>query len=142
VWAYDSTRNSDPDGESNGTMIEMARPVPTPMFVSDLDSAISTSGSKWRSMVTITVKDTNQQPVAGAKVYGTWSYGNNVNCTTDVNGQCSLQSSEFEGAAMSAIGFTVTSVFHSETLAWAYDSTLNSDPDGESNGNTINVPLP
>jgi hypothetical protein len=112
------------------------------MFVSDLDGVNSTSGSKWRTTVTITVKDALQQPVADAKVYGTWSYGNNVNCTTDANGQCSLQSSEFEMASTTAIGFTVTSVLHSESLVWIYDQTLNSDPDGDSTGTTITVHLP
>jgi hypothetical protein len=141
-WVYDPVLNSDPDNESDGTMIEALRPVPTLMFVSDLDGMKSTNGSKWRITVVITVRDANQQSVAGAKVYGVWTYGKNVDCTTDANGQCSLTSNEFDVASVTSIGLSVTSIIHSESLVWNYDQTLNTDPDGESSGTVITLDRP
>jgi hypothetical protein len=142
VWAYDPMANADPDGDSDGTTIVMERPVPTPMYVVDLDGVNSTNGSKWRTNVTVTVRDAGGQPVAAAKVYGTWSYSSGANCTTDTAGQCSLLSSEFESAEMSAISFAVDDVTHPEPLVWAYDPTGNADPDGDSDGTTILVAKP
>jgi hypothetical protein len=102
----------------------------------------TTNGSKWRTSVTITVYGASQLPVAGAKVFGTWSYGPSVDCTTDANGHCSELSSEFEGSEMSAIGFTVTNVTHPEPLVWAYDAASNADPDGDSDGTQITMCRP
>jgi protocatechuate 3,4-dioxygenase beta subunit len=142
VLAYDPAYNADPDGDSDGTAITMARPVPTPMFIADLDGVNSPNSSKWRTTIAFSVRDANQVPVAGAKVYGDWSYGSSANCTTDANGGCSLVSSEFEGEEMSAIGFTVTDITHPEPLLWAYDPAYNSDPDGDSDGTGITMARP
>ena len=89
-WAYDPVRQAATrTGTATARSIIMAQPVPTPMSVADLDGVNSTNGSKWRTNVTITIRDASGVPVLGAKVYGTWSYGNDVNCTTDAQGQCS-----------------------------------------------------
>jgi hypothetical protein len=142
IWEYDPVGNLDPDGDSDGTTITMDRPVPTPMYVVDLDGVNSSNGSKWRTNVTITLYGANQLPVVGAEVFGTWSYGSSKDCTTDANGQCSLLSSEFEGDQMSAIGLTVDSITHPEPLVWAYDAAGNSDPDGDSDGTAITMDRP
>ena len=40
---------------------------------------------------------------------------------------------------MAAIGFVVDDVTHPESLQWAYDPALNTDPDGDSDGMIINM---
>jgi hypothetical protein len=112
------------------------------MYVADLDEVSSVNGSKWRTTVTITVLDANQNPVAAAEVFGTWSYGSSKDCTTDNSGQCSLASNEVEADQVSSITFSVDNITHPEPLILAYDAAGNSDPDGDSDGTTISVDSP
>ncbi|MFQ5614113.1 MAG: PKD domain-containing protein [Anaerolineae bacterium] len=114
---------------------------PPVMHVADLDGVSTPKETKWFATVTITVLDGNQDPVATAKVFGLWSYGESVACETDSNGQCSLISEEIEDEAISAISFTVDDVTREEPYI-AYDATTNTDPDGDSDGTTITVPKP
>ncbi len=141
--SYIPARNIDFDGDSDGTTISVNRPSATSMYVADISGVNTATGSKWYTTITVTVRGgQDAQPVEGAKVYASWSYGNNVNCTTDENGQCSLKSSTYEGAIMPAMGLTVTDVIHPESLQWTYNSTFNTDPDGDSDGTTLVMSKP
>ena len=139
---YQAAGNSDPDGDSSGTTISVNKPVPSAMYIADLDQVTSVNGSKWRTTVTITVLDANQDPVAAAKVFGLWSYGDAKDCTTDASGRCSLTSNEFEAAQVETIAFTVNNVSHEEVLIYSYQAAGNADPDGDSNGTTITLNKP
>lgn len=110
------------------------------MHVADLDGTTTDQGRTWSATVTITVHDANHSPVAGATVDGTWSVGDAVStsCTTGGNGQCSVTSGSIPKRSGSTT-FTVESVTHS-TLT--YDAIGNHDPDGDSDGTSINVDKP
>jgi protocatechuate 3,4-dioxygenase beta subunit len=142
VYAYAASYNSDPDGDSNGTVIAVVKPVPTPMFVTDLGQVSSTNQAKWRTTVTVSVLNANQQAVPQATVSGSWSYGKTANCTTDANGRCSLASDEVDGTQVGTISFTVNNLTHPQPLVYAYAAAHNSDPDGDSNGILISVNKP
>ena len=123
--------NSDPDGDSDGTTIIMDRPVPTPMFVADLDGVTSTNGSKWRTNVTITVRDADQLPVAGAKVYGDLELWQRRSTAPPTLRPVQPAQQRVRGPAMMrAIGFTVDDVTHPEALVWAYDTGRTATPTG------------
>jgi len=109
-------------------------PVEPGLHVDNLDAVNSTNRSKWRTTVTITIVDDNQNPVANAKVYAVWSYGTAKDCTTDASGQCSLVSNEYDAAQMSSIGLTINNVAHNTLV---YKAAANIDSDGNSDGTTI-----
>jgi hypothetical protein len=143
VLAYQAAYNADPDGDSDGTGISMARPVPTPMFIADLDGTSAVvSGSEWQATLSITVLDAHGQPVAAAEVYGDWSYDDDEDCTTDGAGQCDLSSSKLKLAEVSQVTFSVTGITHPEPLVLAYQAAYNTDPDGDSDGTAIVLDQP
>ena len=142
--AYNPALNTDPDGDSDGTVISVDKPTPVTMSVVDLDGvSIQHDSDEWKASVTITVFDANQQLVEEAKIFGTWSNVKHVDCTTDDNGQCSLTSDKFKNAEVNDITFTVDNVTHDEILIYSYEAGANADPDGDSDGTsvTINKPL-
>ena len=112
------------------------------MHVADLDAETATSGNKWRTIVTVSIIDANQAPVAGAKVFGSWSFGGSANCTVDASGRCTLDSDWKNGDQINVMSFTVDDVTHSESLSWAYDPAGNGDPDGDGDGTAISTARP
>lgn len=121
-------------------------PTPTPspnptLHVGDLDGAGSSlNNSFWRASITITVHNSSHNPLANAKVTGSWSGGptGTSSCTTDTSGKCTILKNLSKKKFASAI-FSVTNV----TLSgYTYDSGANHDPDGDSNGTTITVYRP
>jgi hypothetical protein len=117
-------------------------PPPGGMRVTDLDGVGTISeGTKWFATVTINVSD-GVNPVATAKVFGTWSNGKAVSCTTNAAGQCSVISETIENVAITSISFTVNNVTHENPAIPAYNAALNNDPDGDSDGTTIAVLRP
>ncbi|HLC02874.1 MAG TPA: Ig-like domain-containing protein [Anaerolineales bacterium] len=117
-------------------------PVPTgTMHIGDLDGSTRTVGVKWwRAMVTVTVHDAGEAPVANASVNGTWSGGasGTGSCVTDGSGQCSLSSNNIANGAGNAT-FAVTSVGNGSLT---YDPGANHDPDGDSDGTAITILKP
>ncbi len=105
--------------------------LPPAMHVGDLDGS-SNGKKKWKATVSIFVQDTGGAPVSGAIVSGQWGGGGTSSCTTDGTGWCSVQDGGNGGATES---FSVTDITGSLT----YMSSLNSDPDGDSDGTTITV---
>lgn len=116
-------------------------PPPSTMHVGDLDASASTArGGKWNAIVTITVHDAGDNPVANATVSGTWSAGasGSDTCVTNGSGQCNITKNNINRNRAS-VTFTVDNVTAS---SFTYDSGVNHDPDGDSNGTSITVPKP
>ncbi|MFZ0549131.1 MAG: hypothetical protein WAM60_27030, partial [Candidatus Promineifilaceae bacterium] len=164
---YQPGSNHDPDGDSDGTVIEVFQdgqpgPTPTPspspspsptpsptntpppgggtIHVGDLDgSGVTLSGNRWNAMVTITVHNSSEGPVEGATVSGSWNFGpgGSDTCVTDAAGQCTI-SRNMRGN-VEVVTFTVGNV----TLAGnTYNAGANHDPDGDSDGTTIQIAQP
>lgn len=126
------------------TSVPTATSTPAPgstMHVGDLDGAgTSVSNAFWRASTTITVHDSNHSPVASATVTGAWSGGptGSASCTTNSNGQCTVQRNLSKNRFASAT-FAVTNI---TTSGYTYDPNANHDPDGDSDGTTITVNRP
>lgn len=110
------------------------------MHAGDLDGTARNTGNKWKATVTITVHDSNEMPVAGAGVTGTWNggYEGQDTCTTDELGQCSLSTPRINGQ-QSSVTFSVDDLSLS---GYAYASAENHDADGDSDGSVITVSKP
>jgi hypothetical protein len=160
---YQSGDNHDPDGDSNGTAVEVFKNGPPPptstpaptvtpgptatpgssvvMHVGDLDASATTgSRNRWDVDITITVHDANDNPVANATVNGSWSDGANGSdsCVTNGAGQCTVSKNNLK-SNVSSVTFTVTSV---TAAGNTYNASANHDPDGDSNGSVIIVIQP
>ncbi len=106
------------------------------MHVSDLDSSYSrfwfwASATVGARIQTSTGADLANATVTGTFIQGSWT--KQVSCTTGSAGICSLASGTLP-SGFAGVSFRVDSVSHA-TLS--YDSSANSDPDGDSNGTTI-----
>lgn len=107
------------------------------LFVADLDGASSPNGKggNWTATVTILVQD-DLGAVSGATVSGNWSGSGSASCVTDGAGRCSV------GLGLkrndSVVSFAVTGV----SGLVPYDSSRNTDPDGDSNGTSISISAP
>jgi serine protease len=108
------------------------------LHVSDLDRASRRLFfGFWEADVTIRIADRAGSPVPSARVSGLFSDGSSVfQCTTGTTGSCTVVGYQW---TLSCLTFTVTNVTHA-TLK--YDPTLNSDPDGDSDGTRITVCRP
>lgn len=125
-------------------------PTPTPtstpeegatVHVGDLDGWASPgSRNRWEASVSITVHDSNELPVSGATVSGTWSGGvsGNDGCVTDSNGQCVV----IKGNIRNNIGSVIYSVTDISVTSFQYQSNANHDPDGDSDGTSITISKP
>lgn len=154
--SYQPGDNHDPDGDSDGTTIVVFKegppgPTPTPtmtptpgpggeIHVGDLDgSGITLSGNRWQAMVTITVHDAGEGPVAGATVDGSWNFGpgGSGSCVTNGAGQCTVM--QTLRGNIGNVTFTVNNV---TSTGDTYNAGANHDPDGDSDGTTILVSHP
>ena len=101
--------------------------------VVDIDGAVTTVRNQWRAVVTVTVADSNGTAAAGLTVTARWSDGRSFTGTTNAAGQVTATSAQMNNR-VNGISFRVENVDHLD-----YDPTLNSDPDGDSNGTSITV---
>jgi len=122
---------------------------PNSIHIGDLDDAsVQAGGPNWSARVTVVVHDLNHAPVAGATVHmdvtRTAKAGGTVTedltCVTGANGICTIARTVNENQFENNVTFSVTSV--TNPPADPYDSGLNHDPDGESNGTTLVVGQP
>ncbi|NIS83050.1 MAG: protein kinase [Anaerolineales bacterium] len=121
------------------TLTYTPSPQSSTMHVGDLDGTSTSLGNTWIAIVTITIHDTNHNPVANANVSGDWSMGSGgTGCTTSGSGRCSVSSDSIH-KRNGEISYTVQSVSHSSLT---YKPGDNHDPDGDSNGTRIIVPKP
>lgn len=104
-------------------------PAPAPsgtMHVEAMSSVTALAKRTWTATIGITVHDTNQNPVAGATVTGSWSDGfsGSASCITEANGQCSVTSGNIS-AKKSTVTFTVTDLAHASLTYQPSDDTIS-----------------
>ncbi|MGC9468007.1 MAG: S8 family serine peptidase [Anaerolineae bacterium] len=166
AWSHDGWRNwlsefevysggGDPTPTPSPTPTPTPSPTPTPtptpsptptpdpgvtMHIGDLDGSSSANRSRWEAVVVVMVLDANGNPVPDATVDGVWSDGvsGTVSCATDATGACSLSNQDIK-KNVSLVIFTVEAISHIEMT---YDSSANTDPDGDSDGTQITLPQP
>jgi hypothetical protein len=119
---------------------DAAAPTPTTMHVGELDAGSAPQDSGWKANVTITVHDTDHNPLANATVAGTWSHGvtGSTSCTTDNNGQCTISKGRIRNGE-SSVQFAVESVTRNN---FTYTSSDNHGPNGSDTGSTVVVRKP
>jgi hypothetical protein len=108
------------------------------IHVGDLDASTTVRRNNWSATVTITVLNSGGSPVANVTVTGNWSdsaNGSTNTCLTDSNGQCSVTTGNMKNN-VSSTTFSVTDL---SGAGYTYDSSANTDPDGDSNGTVIDV---
>ncbi len=115
-----------------------AEGAPVSIHIGDLDGSSRTVfWFFWAARVTMTAHDTDHNPVAGAVVIGQFNDGSSeFECTTNANGQCSVEGFQW---FLSALTFRVTDVYHVDL---DYVPGNNHDQDGDSNGTSITVRRP
>ena len=84
--------------------------------------------------MTISVHDSGHAPVAGVVVTGFWNDGTSATCTTTGDGRCAVIKPGLLKTAKAS--FSISNLSHA---TFAYTSTGNHDPDGDSNGAAITV---
>ena len=81
--------------------------------------------------------------MVGAEVEGTFFQNGSpvvtLTCTTDSNGRCTVDSGQFPSKSGKGKSFTVQIVTDDSTNTLIYDSNANHDPDGDSDGTTIQL---
>ena len=118
-------------------LLPTATPLKQPMHIGDLDGFVKLNATRWRARVRIAAHNRTHGPVAGATVTGTWSSGGvaSSSCVTDSRGHCTLVSGPIK-RSIETVTFTVTSL---SKLDRGYHFSMNHDPDGDSDGTTIDV---
>jgi PKD repeat protein len=132
-----------PEGNDVFTVIDMITVHDTSsaeIHIADLDGSSLNNENTWTAGVTITVHDTADVVTSEAEVHGTWSEGNigSGMCTTDSNGQCSIESGDIRKSEKN-VTFTIENVTHSTFM---YQPTDNHDDDENSDGVRITVGKP
>lgn len=96
------------------------------MFVSAIAMSQKKAGPNYTAYATVTVMDTNGNPVVGATVFGSWSGAvtANVSGMTGADGTIRLTSPKVKATGFT---FTVTDVTHATLI---YDSDLNVETSG------------
>ncbi len=125
---------TDDDGDSDTTSASVTVTEPgggTSMNVADLDVVTVSEGRTWMAVVTISVVDDLGAAVAGATVDITWRDGTADSCTTGGDGTCAVEDGALSKRKWS---LTVADISHGSLV---YDSSANTDPDGDSDGTTI-----
>ena len=108
---------------------------PLPVHVGDLDRSRTVQTDSWTARVTIRVEDPAHAIEPGVKVTGTWNDGTTGACTSSSVGTCTISKAGVPKTT-TVLTFTLTNL----TLNWGYyDPTANHDPDGDSDGTTIQV---
>ena len=110
------------------------------MHVGDLDAqGVRLQRGAWKAVVTVTVHDASHGAVSDATVTGTFrqngSFVVTLSCTTGTSGTCSMDSGAFPSNNGKAT-FSIDSVTHSSL---SYYASGNHDPDGDSDGTTIEL---
>ena len=171
-YSYAPAANHDPESDSNGTTLVIIAPgvmptgtptvppvtatitpvptttptatptLPDSIHVGDLDatSVLATDPNYWRTTIRVTIHNRAHTPVVGAVASGYWGSDTNLpsTCTTTSDGGCIVQSQQIP-AQTASITFTVTDVVYD---AYPYETGMNHDPDGDSDGVQFNASRP
>jgi len=92
------------------------------LHVAALESYVEMNRKRWESFVTITVREQNENPVAGVSLEGLWDDGGTGSCVTDAAGQC-IVSIRLKSSTQST-GFSVTDLVKN---GYIYDPASNAD---------------
>ncbi|MCP5099687.1 MAG: choice-of-anchor B family protein, partial [Chloroflexi bacterium] len=136
------TNTSVPPTATNTPVPPTPTNTPMPgndMHVADLDGTSARDGRIWNAVVTVYVEDDSGNPVAGATVTGSWNTGSGTStCVSDSNGSCSVSSGDLF-VFNHTTTYTVDNVTHGSLT---YNAGDNTDPDGDSDGTSIDVDRP
>lgn len=135
---YTVTLTVTDNGAATSSQTQSVTVVPPEMHVGDLDRASTSTQNTWIATVTTTIHDSSHGLLASVAVSGTWNDGSAGSCTTNANGQCTVSRSGIPKNIHSA-SFSVTNVARTP---FVYKPANNHDPDGDSNGTSINVQRP
>jgi PKD repeat protein len=120
---------------------EEPEPPSNTIHVGDLDGeGVKLTKGHWKAVVTITIHDGSHNGVNNVQVFGTfWQKGQPVieGVSSDYsggNGICTIDSGILPGKGGTAT-FVVDYVVPEQS--YSYDSVLNHDPDGDSDGTEI-----
>ncbi len=133
---YDPAANHDAfGGDSDGTTIVVAQPLE--LHAHDLDGvSVERAGATWLAKVTISVRDAGETRIDGAEVTGRFGQNKVKSCTTRANGNCTVRVRVLDTKVK--IPFVVTNIV-GPAAEYSYDPAANHDPDGDSDGTTIQV---
>jgi protocatechuate 3,4-dioxygenase beta subunit len=145
---YDAGANHDPDAtDSDGTTITVPQdsggtepPTGTdPVHVGELDGTATAGdrGGRWNADVVVTVHDGSEGPVSNVTVSGSWDAGGGGSCTTNGSGQCTVTKNNLK-SNVGSVTFTVSDITDTGGT-YVYSSGSNHDPDGDSNGTSIQL---
>jgi hypothetical protein len=143
VPEIDPTATPTPEPEPTDPDAPTPTPTPTPnplgVHIGDLDGwgFRTDSSGTWKAQVMAETEDVNNLPIEGVLVSGVWNAGVAVSnsCTTDSTGKCSVYVEQLPKTP-NTVSFTVTNV---SLDGYDYVSSLNHDPDGDSDGTSIIV---
>jgi len=117
------------------------KPTPTPLprssHVGDLDGSAEGQGAKkTKLLVKIVVHDAAHRPVAGATISGEWTGGASgpASCVTASDGSCVVASKPLNSGVRAK--FSISGIMAD---GLPYNSAINHDLDGDSNGTSITV---
>lgn len=131
---------TDDDGatDSSSQDVTVSSSTAAGIHVGDLDGSSSSQGSTWTATVTVTVHDGSHEVEDGSTVDFSFSgrdVGGTDSCTSGSDGTCSITVSDIRKRT-GTVTFEVTDVSDADG---SYDATSNHDPDGDSDGTTIDV---
>ena len=83
------------------------------MFIGEVDVSTINEGSTWVAEVVVAVRDSENQPVAGAVISAEWSEGDTeaTVCTTDNEGMCEFESGSIRKRVANAV-LEITDIQH------------------------------
>ena len=108
---------------------------PTPLHIGDLDRSKTVQTSTWTARVVPRVENASHAIVPGVTVTGTWSDGAAGTCKTSSVGTCTISKAGVPKTT-TVMTFTMSNL---TLISGVYDPAANHDPDGDSNGTTIQV---
>jgi hypothetical protein len=107
------------------------------VHIGDIDGVGATWYYWWAGVVTVTVHDSAERPVAGATVAVAWDGSVTQTCATATDGTCTL--SRWFSRTVAATTVAVTGIL---VPGQAYVPGANHDPDASSDGTAITILSP
>jgi hypothetical protein len=149
VYAVGTASNPSPTPSAT-TIVSTATPLPTAtvtptqlsndsVHVGDLDASSLSNKNHWSTVVTILVHDSNESPVQGVTISGSWgdgAYGAG-SCGTGPDGTCTITYSNLKNN-VGSVSFSISDL----SFGFPYQAAANHDPDGDSDGSSIIISRP
>ncbi|MGB7340209.1 MAG: Ig-like domain-containing protein, partial [Phototrophicaceae bacterium] len=125
IFCDETASENGGGGESSESLGGFIVPSATTASITDVSASSRADGSnKWRADVTVTVTDNLGNPIEGAEVVIDFSRGgNDKNCTTDANGECTVTTNRINTSRSETVA-TIDTVNSLGSLS--YDASGNS----------------